>query len=298
LGYVYRGVNAATSVASLGWSAWLSGERREERAIYRLLEYPWADLSRGPQSFNFNSDGAYSRWNLVVSVSAAGENDSLEFLLDDQVLPWTTTGFDDREFYMWSGNEGFPSGPHNFTVRSKTSSTHPDIPRMICSIRLHEYGNEQEFHFDDSYVSAYPTWDFWGDKSFRPTNEGCLMRNMSTPHFCPVCQEGMWEQFLQRVSLIDNVTVSDNANNGTREVTVQTLKLGRLRESGNEVPGESLDVKWFRNNQEQVALRDQFAINAEPGNWSVEVHFNTTEVRHDPRDLLTSSEDFVVPANF
>lgn len=114
-GQAYRGVNSASSVATLGWTAWLSGEKKEERAIYRLLEYPWADLSKGSQSFTFTSDGAYSRWNLVVSVSAAGEEDSLEFLLDGEALTWKTNGYDDREFYLWSGTEGLTAGQHNFT---------------------------------------------------------------------------------------------------------------------------------------------------------------------------------------
>ncbi|CAL8080671.1 unnamed protein product [Orchesella dallaii] len=295
-GQAYRGVNYASSVASLGWTAWLSGEQKEERAIYRLLEYPWADLNRlGPQTFNFTSDGDWSRWNLVLTVSAAGEEDSLEFTLDGEVLPWKTTGYDDREFYEWGANEGLSAGPHSLTVRSKTPSTNPDIPRMICSIRLHEYGTEDEFHSDNSYVSAYPTWNINFRKSFRPTSEGCLMRNMTTTQFCPVCQEGMWAQFLERVSLIDNVTVSESSSDGRREVTVNTIKLGQLRAPGNEVPGETLEVKWIRNNQEQSELRDQFTVNAEPGNWAVEVHFNTTEVRYDPRNLLTSSQNFVVP---
>lgn len=112
---MYSGVNSARSLASLGWTSWLAGAKREERAMYRLLEYPWADLSRGPKSFSFTSDGNYNRWYLEVTVSAAGEEDSLEFLLDGQVLPWKTTGFDDREFYGWSGNEGLTSGRHNFT---------------------------------------------------------------------------------------------------------------------------------------------------------------------------------------
>ncbi|CAG7831624.1 unnamed protein product, partial [Allacma fusca] len=86
---------------------WLSGKAREERAVYRILAYPWADLAYGPQTINFTSDGNYSRWYLLVSVSAAGEDDCLEFLLDGKVLPWTTHGFDDREFYDWYGNEGF-----------------------------------------------------------------------------------------------------------------------------------------------------------------------------------------------
>lgn len=83
---------------------------REERAIYRLLEYPWVDLSSGEQSFTFTSDGQYSRWYLIVSVSAAGEADSLEFVLDGQILQWESRGFDDREFYDWFGDEGFSEG--------------------------------------------------------------------------------------------------------------------------------------------------------------------------------------------
>ncbi|ODM97570.1 hypothetical protein Ocin01_09111 [Orchesella cincta] len=295
-GQVYSGVNAARNLANLGWTSWLTtGTKREERAMFRLLQYPWADLSKGPQSFNFLSDGNYDRWYMLVSVSAAGEADSLEFLLDGEVLPWTTTGFDDREFYSWSGTQGFRAGAHNFTVRSKTASTHPDIPRMICSITLHEFGNEDEFVADNTHVSAYPTWDVWRLKSLRPTNAGCLMRNMTHAQFCPVCQEGMWAQFLERVSLIDNVTVADSSSNGLREVTVNTLKLGQLRAPGNEVPGETLEVKWILNNSEQEELRDQFTINAAPGSWACQVHFNTTEVRNDPQNLLTSTQTFTVP---
>lgn len=158
--WAYFGVNSAPNVQSLGWTHWLTTDKkREERAIYRLLEYPWADLQDGDQSFTFTSDGSYSRWELVLSVSAAGEEDSLEFLMDGKALPWKTTGYDDREFYTWKGEEGFSQGSHTFTVRTKTNSTHPDIPRMICSITLHETGNEDEFVTDRGHVSAYPTWD-------------------------------------------------------------------------------------------------------------------------------------------
>lgn len=51
------------------------------------------------------------------------------------------------------------TGEHVFSVRSKTNPTNEDIPRMICSITLHEFGNEAEFHMDNDIVSAYPTWD-------------------------------------------------------------------------------------------------------------------------------------------
>jgi hypothetical protein len=296
-GQVYSGVNAARSLATVGWKSWLSGDStpKEERAIYRLLEYPWADLSKGEQTFSFNSDGNYNRWYLLVSVSAAGEEDSLEFVLDGEVLPWATRGFDDREFYNWYGESGFTNGRHTITVRSKTASTNPDIPRMICSITLHEFGTEEEFHIDNTYVSAYPTWSVSRTKTLRPTNAGCLMRNMTHSEFCPVCKEGMWYQFLQRISLIDSVDVADTTNpDGTKTVTLNTLKLGQLRQPGNEVEGERIEVTWSQDGADRVDLKDQFSVDANSGSWTVKVQLVTPEVRSDPQGLLLESETFVV----
>lgn len=112
-GPTYYGVNSAPTLDAVGetWGHWLKSENlRVERVIYRLLEYPWANLSDGAQAFTFVSDGQYSRWYILLSVSAAGEEDSLEFLLDGEVLPWASRGSDDREFYDWYGDEGFPAG--------------------------------------------------------------------------------------------------------------------------------------------------------------------------------------------
>lgn len=112
-GYVYSGVNAAAnlSIVTTKWGHWLTnGPARAERAIFRLLEYPWANLTLDSQSFVFTSDGNYSRWYLIVSVSAAGEMDSLEFVLDGEILPWQSRGYDDREFYDWFSDEGLTEG--------------------------------------------------------------------------------------------------------------------------------------------------------------------------------------------
>lgn len=93
-------------------------------------------------------------------------------------------------------------GQHTFSVRSKTPPTNRDIPRMICNVVLHEFGNENEFRIDNNYYSAYPTWDTSRRVTYRPTNAGCLMRNMTHNELCSVCREGMWYQFLRRISLI------------------------------------------------------------------------------------------------
>jgi len=302
-GPTYYGVNSAPNLTAVGntWGHWLSGETvREEKVIYRLLEYPWADLSSGDQLFTFTSDGTYSRWYLLLSVSAAGEEDSLEFVLDGRILPWATRGSDDREFYEWYGDEGFSAGDHTFSVRSKTPSTNINIPRMICSVNLHEFGNEDLFNIQNDFISAYPIWDERKRVTYRPTNAGCLMRNMTHSQFCSVCQEGMWYQFLSRISLIDDITVSKVPNaDKTKRVVLHTLKLGQLREFGNEVENERFKVRWSHGGHEKPEFNDQFEIDAEFGAWSVSVEFITSEVRNDPNGLLTEIEHFTVtlPAN-
>ncbi|KAG4075274.1 hypothetical protein HA402_003065 [Bradysia odoriphaga] len=297
-GSSYFGVNSASNLANVThkWGHWLTGQSvREERATYRLLAYPWADLSRGQQSFPFISDGNYSRWYILVSVSAAGEENSLEFVLDGEVLPWQSRMSDDREFYDWHGNDGFTAGEHSFIVRSLTPSTNLNIPRMICSITIHEFGTEEEFQSQNDVVSAYPTWDVARRVTYRPTNAGCLMRNMTSNYFCSVCKEGMWYQFLQRISLIDAVKVHQTPNaDRTKRVVLNTLKLGQLREGGTEIDNERLEIRWSHSGLDRPEFDDRFEIDAEGGAWSVLVKFFTPEVRYDPNGLLQDVEYFTV----
>jgi hypothetical protein len=287
-GYTYDGINSASALKTIGWKNWLSGPLREEKEIYRLLEYPWHDLSKGSKNFTFKSDGKYSSWHLVISVTAAGQADSLEFALDGKVLPWETRGSDDREFYNWYGNSGFSAGQHTLSVHSKTEPTNKQIPRMISSVALHEYGNEKEFEISSDYYSAYPTWDINRKKTYRPTNEGCLMRNMTASSFCNVCKEGMWHQFLNRISLIDGVTVSNG------KATVSPLMLGQLRPIDQRIEGEKLEISWFKSNQLQPEFNDQLSVSVSSGSWKVQVKLITPEVRSDPKNLLISSKTFEV----
>lgn len=143
-GQVYSGVNSAASLAlvSTRWGHWLSssGQVRAERAIYRLLEYPWADLSQGARTFTFTSDGSYSRWYLQASVSAAGEANSLEFIFDGVILPWQSRGSDDREFYSWPGNSGLSQGIDFSTVlliHQLKSNPFQDNTRSLFALKHH-----------------------------------------------------------------------------------------------------------------------------------------------------------------
>lgn len=99
---------------------------------------------------------------------------------------------------------------------------------------------------------------------------------------------------------IDDVTVSKFVNpDRTKRVILTTLKLGQLREPGNEVGGERLEVRWSYGGQVQSEFDDLFEIDAQTGAWSVSVRLVTPEVRHDPTGLLYEAENFTVtfPAN-
>lgn len=143
------------------------------------------------------------------------------------------------------------------------------------------------------------------------------MRNMTHTEFCSVCKEGMWYQFLRRISLIgenkntrvemevklitnfliftDDVNVSKIPNSDrTKRVVLNTLKLGQLRESGNEIENETLVVRWSHAGQERPEFNDQFEIDAEGGSWSVDVEFVTPEVRYDPNGLLRDVVNFTI----
>lgn len=98
---------------------------------------------------------------------------------------------------------------------------------------------------------------------------------------------------------IDDVEVTKVVNGDTKRVDLHTLKLGQLRESGNEVEDERLEVRWSHNGHEQPQLNDQFEIDAKVGAWSVHVQFVSNEIRHDPDGLLQDTAHFTVtlPAN-
>lgn len=80
----------------------------------------------------------------------------------------------------------------------------------------------------------------------------------------------------------------------TKRVVLNTLKLGQLREPGNEVEDERLEIRWSHGGEYRAEFDDLFEIDAEGGAWSVAVRFVTPEVRYDPNGLLHDVENFTV----
>jgi hypothetical protein len=186
-GSVYSGVNAARSFGNLGWKEWLTEPNnvREEVATQLVQDYAWYDLAKGEYLIRFFSNGTASSWRLQISASGVEAEGSLKIALDGKPLNWTTGGTLDRTFFTWEVNEPLTKGFHELTfVQGLPPSTGGPI-RQLCSVGMHEYAGEPLFRKNNEFIGAYPTWDINGRKTYRPTNEGCLMRNMLRTNFCP-----------------------------------------------------------------------------------------------------------------
>lgn len=105
----------------------------------------------------------------------------------------------------------------------------------------------------------------------------------------------LFQPIIKRFYHSDEVKVSKTPNSdGTKRVVLNTLKLGQLREPGNQVDNERLETRWFHGRQNRPEFDDKFEIDAEGGAWSVLVRFFTPEVRYDPNQLLHDTENFTV----
>ncbi|KAI0238441.1 hypothetical protein L0F63_006245 [Massospora cicadina] len=214
-GEVYEGVNSANKLSNLPWAHWLSQGRRsthlrEERNHVVFQYYAWHDLTKdGPYVVNFTTSGKFPRWYLQISTSGMATEGSFSLTLDGAELPWSPPGTLDRTFSTWfNATHALSKGRHQLRFQAKEGLPVEKVIHQLCNLELIEYAGEDKFKWDDpGHIGAYPTFSHLGEKSYRPTNEFCLMRNMSSRHFCSVCKEGLWLKFLDRISLLDELNI-------------------------------------------------------------------------------------------
>lgn len=135
--------------------------------------------------------------------------------------------------------------------------------------------------------SIFPTFSIDNQTSYRPTNEDCLMRIVTTPNFCKVCLEGLWLSLLARVELIDSLDVAC-VDDGL-VLDAHLVPLAHLREEAVEA-GEAYRVRWYKDGKELKTFenRTQVKVGKEPGIFEVDVHFATEEVRADEENYLST----------
>lgn len=269
----------------------MTDKARAQDSANRINAYPWYDLAKGPLSLSFTSNGQYKRAFLRFSASGCETQDSLIVTLDGQRLNWTTTGLLDRGFHEFK-LPPFASGSH--VLRFQQGTQPRGHIRQVCNVGLLEYQNDDQYNWDNNYISAYPLYGGQSRIGFRSQNERCLMRNMTSTSFCEICKENLWLRFLSRMNIIDEVKVNPQGN----QVNVEAVfvKIGQFRP--NPIQGENVEISWTKNgnlvNELNGKHKWEMSSPSAKGNWRIQAKFVTKEVRMDPRNVLSFSRQFSI----
>lgn len=150
----------------------------------------------------------------------------------------------------------------------------------------------RRFNRTSGVYGVFPTFSIDNTTTYRPTNEDCLMRMVTTANFCSVCLEGLWLSLLERVDLIDGLAAgcaTNAAGKPTRTLEASLVPLAHLRDDdvGKE---EAYIIKWLKNGVELEGFQNQTHIEVgnEEGTFEVVVQFETEEVRLDKAGYLSS----------
>ncbi|KAI9064597.1 hypothetical protein FKP32DRAFT_1591227 [Trametes sanguinea] len=307
-GFAYFGVNAAhnRTIADIPWAHWLTNasshthteappRARVERSVMPMQAYPWTLLNTSaPWSTTFNSSGTYA-WHLVrFSLSGLPDKDDLRVELDGNDLGWvprTDIGVD-RWHYDIKLNKTLKGGEHEvrFVLKNKTR----EGEAQLCSVEVLEFGDESEFVSTPGHYSLYPTFSDKNETSYRPTNEDCLMRIVTTPNFCKACTEGLWYALLRRVDLIEDLhpgCEQDDSGRWARTLELSLVPLAHLRDSPVDV-NESYTITWVKNGEVVKEFTNKTKLVDEGdalGSYLAHVQYATEEVRVDKDSLLASN---------
>ncbi|WVF69295.1 hypothetical protein IAT40_004071 [Kwoniella sp. CBS 6097] len=218
-GYAYFGANSdkIQHLGELKWHDLLSDpdNLKVEDAKVPLQVYPWHDLQASPYSITFNSSNgarapnAYPTAMLRASLSSIPHASHVEIILNGNILdisasfPAEWAGSHDRRWLELPLSNGLDSTVN--TIQVKLTDEARKAPagqggKMVTSLEIIEYGGHGRFNHTEGHIGAFPTYAMDGKISLRPTNEGCLMRKVNHPKFCPVCARALRESLEERIA--------------------------------------------------------------------------------------------------
>ncbi|KAL1748170.1 IgA peptidase M64-domain-containing protein [Schizophyllum fasciatum] len=286
----YFGRNTLLSLDDpIPWAPWLTdptsnGTRpRVERAAMPLQNYAWALLNASaPFAQAFTSPGTYASWLARFSLSGIPAAADARVEVDGRDLGWAPhegIGMD-RYFYDVRGEGPLREGEHE--VRFTLLNASLEGAAQLCSVEIIEYGDAEEFHAEPGYYGLFPSYTDTNTVAYRPTNDDCVMRQVTTPNYCNACLEGMWNNLLSEISLIDGVNETYEATNATKTLTVALVPLAQLRTEPVSAE-ESLTIAWTKDgatldeaaNTTSISFKREDAV----GVYTVSVWYATSEVR-------------------
>ncbi|TCD65504.1 hypothetical protein EIP91_002552 [Steccherinum ochraceum] len=260
-----------------------------------MQAYAWTMLNASsPWRVQFSSSGQYARHLVRFSLSGLPSASDLTVKLDGKDLRWTPRldiGID-RWHYDIHRQSVLEDGLHELSFQLNNNQL--EGTAQLCSAEILEFGAPNEFISTPGHYSLFPTFSETNTTSYRPTNEDCLMRIVTTPNFCKVCLEGLWLSLLRRVDFIDSISTSCDQIGVSpprfnRVLDLKLVPLGQFRlpaddlEAGNKIPAEEYSITWYKDGEVLEEFVNQTHIEVNDGDgqgvglYSVEVKFTTTE---------------------
>lgn len=271
-GDVYYGANASRSPAG-SWNQWISGSPQTFEGRILSGGYVWQNLADGPYQAQFRGGASGNTNYLWVSMVGWETDNDVMVSLNGTNVPLTVEKHTDRQF-----NE--VQLPWSETNTLEIKENVKDGDNVLGYAVVYSYPPGYDLTLDK--VASFATFDSNGSKSYRPTHNSCIMRNMEIDHFCVVDRENFWHQFLARISLVDSLSVMSVTS--APMVKLQTLPL----------PG--LKITWFektstgRTEIPELANKTEWPANGRTGKFVARVEFQTAEVKVYNNDFAVEKE--------
>ncbi|OGR02223.1 MAG: hypothetical protein A2284_08915 [Deltaproteobacteria bacterium RIFOXYA12_FULL_61_11] len=283
-GQAYFGANHSAST-TVSWLHWWTAQQTVSTASLHHLAAPWKNLLEGPYQVTFEHKAEQPRRYLLdFNTTGTATPKDLRLELDGRVVTYAGIFSTDRNFYRVFLPGELRGGTHRLSFTEGV----PDGDNILAKVHLH--GLPPGYATDPPSIGAYATYRAGGSLvGYRPTHATCLMRDMLSDSFCPVCIENIWLKFLAKVSLIDALDTSTAP--GGHEVRLRTPDLCGCGTGGKAV----LKVRWLREGSQVPAFDDEKVVRIPTelgGKWRVEVRFLTPEIRQDPKNLTLDGADF------
>lgn len=267
-GYVYSGANSSHSLP-LSWSHWVEGTTKTFEGKQLTGDYVWQNLSGRPFKRTFNFPEGNYIFDSIVSTVGWGAPGEVSVLLNGQEQDLIGRYTQDRSFFTF--HNSLPAGKH--TVEAKENIF--DQNNVLAFLNI--YALPADIIKDKGFIGAYATFDINGQKSYRPTFDTCIMREMSSDEFCSVDKENFWQKFLSRMTLIDGVEQQKTTQ--AWELNIKTPQLAGLQFHWSKlVNNRFVPIAELTGPQVSIPL-------SEPGEYRLRVKFVTPEVRRYTSDF-------------
>ncbi len=197
-GSVYSGANSSRS-SQTSWPQWLSAGARAFEGQFLSGSYVWQNLKGRPFTSEFTVPSGFAFVDIVISTVGWATPHDVKVTYDGQVQTFREGYTADRSFFDVV-NPATAPGRHKMQIEDQGV----DSDNVVAFVRA--VAHKSDIITRSDHTAAYPTYDSAGSMAgFRPTYAGCLMREMRIKSFCSVDQENMWMQFLNIVTLIDDI---------------------------------------------------------------------------------------------